>query len=465
MFKSPEYSLMEGVNFEDASTIYNSDATTVCSSPSSQRHLNYDRERSHEVESGDEIIISSVKSLLICCVCKCFPRPRVNQLAFFICKYKHHLLCISCMRITKNELYCKGCDAITEEWKNPRENPFLNKLYQDIVVHYTFECLRHCGNLLKGDEVIPHDKVCTYGRRMYCPHDNLEIVLFKHHINGHLPHLITHFPIEYIPRTWSITFNWEYAKSLGSDHIPVHILYLESENNYTTKTHLGTLNYYNPLAALVKFNVERKINNNVNTVCNIQIQWLENQPIDTEACGTPRFRVEETKQYLNEIHNFRFYLKPTYQIEPPPSSQNVNFLHSTTSSMVGHPRSPHPLPTSPSSSVSPRTKLRRDRHVRRRLHQVTPNIPIPIPSTSTLALVPNNPFFPPPPPPTPLLSSSSSPQHQTTAPTHENESVYIQYFDDINVSELIDDIYFPCRRCGSINEKHTHFDITLEGTY
>ena len=374
-------------------------------------HLNTD---SANCENGDEnvhnkIIVSTAKFYLFCLLCKTIPRPRVNQLPFFVCSNGNHVVCISCMRLIKCEHYCRGCKTYIPGWQNPKENFYLFTMYNEISSFSNFQCLRQCGKSMRGSEVLSHDNLCTYGRKMLCPHDNLEIELYNHDANNHTPHLISNFPVEYIPRTWTIIFDWKYASQFGNDHIPIQILYLESEENYMSKKNLSTLNPYNPIAACVKFNVARKVfksSEGICTVCEIQIQWMESA--NFEASSLPYFKVTETKQNLGEVTTNIFYLKADYQ--PEPLSQ--------ASGIFGEPR------------ISPPTT----------------SIAIPF-ATTTLA--------------------GTLEEVGAVGEKKPPEAVYVQCFDNLNIATRKPNstIAFPCKRCGSLDHMHTHFDIVLEGTY
>lgn len=414
MSGSPDYSLMDGSDVENQRPHFNNNSSSL---------------NSANCENEDEIIhnkiiVSTARFYLFCLLCKTIPRPRVNQMPFFVCPNGNHVVCISCMRLLKCENYCRGCKTNIPGWQNPKENFYLYTMYKEISSFSNFQCLRHCGKNLRGSEVLSHDNSCTYGRKMLCPHDNLEIVLYNHDVNDHTAHLISNFPLEYIPRIWSIVFDWKYASHFGSDHIPIQILYLESEENYLRKKNLSTLNTYNPIAACVKFNVARRVFKSpegIYTVCEIQIQWMESA--NFEASCLPHFKVNETKQNLGTIATNTFYLKPFYQ--PEPLSQTPGILGEI-------------------SVAQPRIR----------------------PSTAKIK-IPSNPFAK-----TPTLAGATSAEAAGAGETFNKEAkpleaVYVQFFDNLNIAtrQPNSSIAFPCKRCGSLDSMHTHFDIFLEGTY
>ena len=268
-----------------------------------------------------------LNSAFLCTVCKTVPRPRFNQAPFYCCSNKdQHIVCASCLALNNNNLYCKSCKGPIQQWNCPIADSFLLlDLYRKATQLCTFECLRQCGQSFSGfEDVINHDKTCKYGRKMFCPLDSLEIEIYNHEINNHTRHLVSNFPSRYTPRTWSITFNWEdVSDNLEYNQpIPAQLLYLESDSNYFAKRESDLANPYTPIAACVTFKVVEqtfKYGSHI-TTCELRVQWLEGQPVDTESSTLACFTVQEIKPECDSLNTNSFYLMPTYQVAPPPPS-------------------------------------------------------------------------------------------------------------------------------------------------
>lgn len=258
----------------------------------------------------------------LCLECHEFPRPTNDGESIFSCTNEHPL-CRACY----SKVNLHTCVVCNGEVKTPLKfSPLLRRIYEDALSNAKVPCYRNCGRSFKEkDRIVQHDSECKFGKTMMCPVDELEVVPYRHHVNGHNAHLHVAFPSHSYSQevSWHRLVSWPIMKNLwvNGERQVSNILYLNSEMTYIEKKASNTLSRCTPLAMFATFEITYVDASNpapdvAMEVC-LKFRWGESEPYNTR--GMPNYiEVTELKTWNDELCTKTYAVRPAYQ--KPPSA-------------------------------------------------------------------------------------------------------------------------------------------------